>query len=942
VSSIGFKTIEINAAPNLQIVLEEDAIEMSEVVVTGYITERKADLTGSVTVVNMKDVANIPTGNVLSSLQGRLPGINISTDGTPGSVNTSTLIRGTTTINNSSPLYVIDGIMTRDNLSTILATSDVESIQILKDAASAAIYGAQAANGVIIITTKKAQKGEIRVDFDVSLTAQTYHSPIKMLNAQQWGDVYWKAYQNDGIAPAHDLYGNGSVPVIPEYIYNVDGQARIKSGDTDWAKETYNTALMQTYNMTIAKGTENGSTTLSVNYLDHDGLVRNSNFKRINTRLSSTYSFLNNSLRIGENIAVNRWTRILSPGGIEELVIAQHPIIPVYDEAGGYAGPTYGIGDKPNPIRLTDNQLDNRHEYWRIFGNAFIEIEPINNFVLRSNFGVNYYNSFHSDFTAKWHEGNRSVEKNELNVSYDYTREWVWSNTATYNLISGSHFAMFLIGMEARENYYESLSGYRSDFLLEAIDYRYLNAGSGEQTNRNIAGRTAMVSYFGKANYSYSGKYLLSATIRRDASSRFGMNNNYGVFPSISAGWRVSQESFADGLDWLSDFKLRASWGINGNDLMDDHAKYTKYLTDVTTAGYDISGINSGVISPGIKKDRSGSPNVKWESTTQLNIGIDAAFLNNRLNVAFDWYNKDTEDMLIDRPYIAVIGEGGTYAFNGASLNNRGIESLISWRDKKGDFGYEIGFNFSIYKNKVTDVPEEVYYTLFGGNGRDLSIVGQPLRSWMGYKTDGLYRTQEDLDKGPEQEGKGLGRIRYVDISGPEGIPDGKIDDYDRTWIGTDLPKMIGGLNLAFTYKRFDLSLFFNGMIRDAYNNSKFYTDFFQLWTGNHSTHLLEAWDPDKNFNSKIPALTAVNRNDEGRVSEYYIENGSYIKLKTMQLGYNLPKQIQEKLYMNNARIYLQGQNLFTITKYEGADPEGLGYPYPMPRSFTLGLTFSF
>lgn len=941
ISYIGFKTQTVRATPNMTIILEEDAQALDEVVVTGYMSEKKADLTGSVSVVKMKDIASIPTGNVLSSLQGRVAGMNITTDGTPGGVNTSTMIRGRTTFDNNTPLYVIDGIMTRDNIAQIISSNDIESIQVLKDAASASIYGTQASNGVIIITTKRARQGEIRVDFDASLTAQTYHSPIKMLNTQQWGEVYWKAYQNMGIQPSHDLYGNGTSPVIPEYIYDVDGEAKIRSGNTDWAKEIYKTALMQNYNLTIARGSENGSSSLSFNYLDHDGLVKHTNFSRFNTRLTSDYKFLNNKLRIGESIAVNRWTEVLKSDGIEELVIAQHPIIPVYDEDGGYAGPTYGIGDKPNPVRLMDNQKDNRREYWRIFGNGYMEIEPLKNLVFKTNFGINYYTADVSDFVPKWHEGNRSVDKNELTVSHNRTREWVWSNTAAYSFDIKKHSVSLLAGMEAKEFYAESLSGYRSGFLLEDLDYRYLNAGGEDQRNNNIASKTTMLSYFAKANYSYDSRYLLSATIRRDASSRFGSNNNYGIFPSVSAGWRLSQESFMRDIEWISDLKLRASWGKNGSDLIDNEATYTKYLMNITTGGYDITGSNSSVV-PGVIKSRSGNSDVSWESTTQTNIGIDAAFFNNRLGVTVDWFDKRTKDMLIDRPYIAIIGEGGTYAYNGASMSNKGIEAMVSWRDRIGDLGYEIGVNVSYYKNKVTDLPEDIYYTSYGGNGRDLSIVGQPFGSWMGYKTNGLYRTQEELDNGPDQPGKGLGRIRYVDISGPNGTPDGKIDDYDRTWLGTDLPKVIGGINIALTYKQFDLSMFFNGMIRKAYNNSKYYTDFFQLWTGNHSTRLLNAWDADSNFNSSIPALTPVNTNDEGRTSEYFIENGNYIKMKNLQLGYTLPNSVLQKLHLRTARIYLQAQNLFTITNYNGADPEGLGYPYPQPRTYTFGISFGF
>ena len=936
-SYIGYSTQEvpIEGRKNLQVSLQLDDQTLSEVVVTGYQSEKKADITGAVSVVKMKDITSVPTGNVMSALQGRLPGVTVATDGTPGGVGTGVSVRGITTINNSTPLYVVDGVQTRANIATLLNANDIESIQVLKDAASASIYGTQAANGVIIITTKKAKKGETRVDFDTQLSAQYFRTGIDVLNAQQWGNVYWEAYQNDGVQPSHDQYGNGATPVIPEYI---DLNNKIRSGNTNWADEVYQTSLLQNYNVAVSKGGENGSSTFSINYFDQDGLIKHTNFNRFNVRLNSDYSFLNNRLRIGENVNVSRWTEKLKPAGIEELTIAQHPLIPVYDINGGYAGPTQGLGDKPNPIRLLDQQRENRLAQWRIFGSVFAEVEPVENLRFRSNFGVNYRSGFESNFEPRWAEGDRTVNKNALNVTVGDDLEWIWSNTATYTVEFGEHAVNALAGVEAKEFTYETLYGRREGFLIQAIDYRYLDAGSGTQTTGNTASRTAMNSYFGRLNYAFKDRYLLSGTVRRDASSRFGSNNNSAVFPAVSAGWRISEESFLKDVGFISDLKLRASWGKNGNDQLDNEATYTKYLINLNRAGYDLAGINQGTIPTGVIKERTGNPNIKWEETTQTNFGIDLGMFNNRLNVTLDYFIKDTDDMLIDRPYAAVIGEGGYMAYNGASLKNKGIESIINWRSEIGnDFSYDITFTASALKNEVTSLPEDIYYTWGGGNGVDQTIVGQPLGSWMGYRTNGLYRTEEDLNNDIVQPGKGLGRIRYVDING-----DNVIDNDDRTWLGTDLPKFTGGLNLGMTYKSFDASIFFNGMVRDAWNNARFYTDFFQLWTGNHGTRIMDAWNPNENFNSDIPALTAVNLNDEGRASDYFIENGSYVKLKNLVVGYTLPAPISEKLKMRNMRVYLQGQDLLTFTKYTGADPESLGYSYPLPRTVTFGLNVGF
>ncbi len=729
-SMIGMQTTEVKVGNRkiINLVMEPDAVMLEQLVVTGYTTEKKAEITGAVSVVKLSDVSSIPSGNIMSTLQGRLAGVSVTTDGQPGGTTTGVTIRGITTINNSNPLYVIDGVQTRENIATLLNANDVESIQVLKDAASASIYGTQAANGVIIITTKKSGKNKTKISFDGQLTAQTFHTDIKLLNAQQWGDVYWKACQNDGVQPSHDQYGNGATAVIPEFI---DADKTIRAGDTNWAKQVYQTAMLQNYNLTVSNGGENSSSLLSFNFFDQDGLIKYTNFQRYNLRMNNSYNMLNNRIRVGENMNLSNWSEILKPDGIEELTIAQHPLIPVYDIYGGYAGPTQGLGDKPNPVRLLDQQRNNRLAQWRIFGNIYLEVEPIKNLVFKSNFGINYRNLFQSNFSPKWSEGtSRVVDKNSLYVKSDYTRDWIWSNTAAYNFKIDEHSVNFLVGMESKENVYEYIDAKREDYLIETLDYRYLSAGQGTQTNSGLKDRTTMVSYFGKLNYAFNERYLFSATLRNDASSRFGANNNSAYFPAVSAGWRISQENFMKDIDVISDLKLRASWAKNGNDQMDNEATYTKYLFNLNTAGYDLAGINQGTIYNGIVKQRTGNPDIKWEVTTQTNFGIDLAMFKNRLTLTVDYYLKKTDDMLIDRPYIAVIGEGGYMSYNGASLKNNGIEGTIAWRDVVNkDFSYDISFTGTAYKNEITDLPKDIYYNWGGGNGIDKSIVGQPLGS---------------------------------------------------------------------------------------------------------------------------------------------------------------------------------------------------------------------
>ena len=947
ISYIGFVSVTVKAAPQLNIVLKEDAETLSEVVVVGYSTEKKSDLTGSVSVIKMKDVADMPTGNVMQSLQGRVAGMTVTTDGTPGGLSTATSIRGASSFRSDAngPLYVIDGVMTRENPGTIINSNDVESIQVLKDAASASIYGAQAANGVIIITTKRAKKGEASVTFDASLTMQTYTSGLDLLDANQWGDVYWSAYKyaHNGATPASSVYGNGATAKLQTY-QNLNG-ADVLPQTTDWEDQIHRTALMQTYSIGLQKGAENGSSSLSLSWLDHDGIVKGTDFKRLNSRFSSDYGFLDNRLKAGGNVAVNWWTSHDMPGGIEENAVKQHPAKAVYDVEGVYVDQIYDIlGDTPNAIRLIENAAANKNEYWRVFGNAYLQVEPIKNLIVKTNFGVNYYNETHKTFEPAWLRDT----VNKLTQSTSKNQDWVWTNTAQYNFDLDKHSFMALAGFESKKYHNENFFGYGTGLQIEDPNYLYL---SNVTANKNVgagASNYSMVSGFGKLNYTYDNKYLVSFTLRRDASSRLSKDHNYDWFPSVSAGWRLSQESFMEPTQsWLSNLKLRGSWGINGNDLIDNEAFYAKYLMSLDRGSYNMSG-DGTTLSPGAYRIRTTNPDLKWEKTYQTNVGVDAGFLNNALSVSLDYFYKETKDMLVEKPYIATIGEGGYCWYNGGEMTNQGFEGQINWRGNiTSDFSYDLGFNFTYSKNKVTDLLEDIYYT-YGGGYTGHTLVGQSLGSWMGFKTDGVFKTQAEVDEYRQKYqvefgSPAVGRIRYVDVDG-----DGKINYNDRTWLGCDLPKAQFGFTVGAQWKGFDLNMFFSAIIRDAFNNSKYYTDLFQCWNGNHGTRLLEAAQAYDRFlqtgvyDSETPAPTTDNSNNEHEVSEFHIENGSFLRLKTLTLGYTIPKALQEKAKIQNARIYLQAQNLFTITGYSGADPEGLGYPYALPRQFTMGFQLGF
>lgn len=946
VSYLGYKSKTLKASPKMHIALEEDNALLDEVVVVGYSTEKKADLTGSVSVVKMKDVADTPTGNVVQALQGRVAGMNITTDGTPGGLGTSTSIRGASSFRGDAngPLYVIDGVMTRENPGTILNSNDVESIQVLKDAASASIYGAQAANGVIIITTKRAKKGECRVTFDTSLTLQTYQSGLDMMNADQWGEAYWAAYKYVyGTTPSSELYGNGSTPKLQSYT-NLNGVA-VNPQNTDWEDEIHRTALMQTYSIGLSKGDENGSSSLSLGWLDHDGIIKGTDLQKGNARFSSDYGFVNNRLKVGGNVTLNWWRQHNAPGGIEENAIKMHPARTVYDSEGNYNDQVaFGLNDTPNLMRLISEEAANKHEYWRVFGNAYLSVEPVKNLILKTNFGMNYYNASDKNFTP----ANLRDQTNNLYQYSGKTVDWVWTNTAQYNIDLGRNSLMALLGLEAKRNHFEDMFGSGKGFEIEDPNYIYLGNATVNKNTGSSASNYSMFSVFGKLNYSWDNKYLASLTIRRDASSRLSSSHNYDWFPSLSLGWRVSQEKFMEGAKgWLSDLKIRGAYGVNGNDLIANDAFYAKYSMDLDRASYALGGGNT--LSPGALRYRSTNPDLTWEKTYQTNVGFDASFFDNRLILSFDYFHKKTKDMLVEKPYIATIGEGGYCWYNGGSMVNEGIEMTAEWRQTLScGLSYNAGLNVTVMKNKVTGLMDDIYYTWGGGNGIDKTIVGQALGSWLVYKTDGVFHTQEEVDAYKAQYkvefgNPGVGRVRYADANG-----DGVINSRDREWVGSDLPKAQFGINLGAAWKGFDLSLFFNGIIRDAWNNSKYYTDFFQLWSGNHGTQLLDAaraydsYLQTGYYDSDVPAPTVDNSNSEHDGSQYYIEDGSFLRLKTLTLGYTLPKKIQDKLFLKNARIYFQAQNVFTVTGYSGADPEGLGYPYALPRQYTFGVQFGF
>ena len=959
VSYIGFKTATVMAEPQMTIKLDEDNALLDEVVVVGYSTQRKVDVTGAISSVDVKEMAKQNENNPIKALQGRVPGMNISADGGP-SGSATVRIRGIGTLNNNDPLYIIDGVPTKGGMHE-LNPNDIESIQILKDAASASIYGSRAANGVIIITTKKGN--DLKITLDASVAAQFYTNRMKVLNAEGYGRAMWQAYVNGGEDPnTNGLgykynwgYDSDGYPVLHSISMNkyLDANGTTPAADTDWFDETTRTGLVQNYNLSISGSTDKLSAFFSLGYYKNLGVIKYTDFERFSARVNTEFKPFKNILTIGEHFTLNRTDEVQAPGGFLQNVLQANPSLPVYTTDGEFAGPVGGYPDRENPLaRLTRNK-DNRYTYWRLFGDAYVNLNPFKGFNVRTTFGLDYSQKQQRFFTYPITEGNVANSTNAVEAKQEHWTRWMWNLVANYSIDFGKNHVDALAGMELNRETAHWFSGYKMDFSVLNSDFMWPDAGVGQAQAYGSGDGFSLVSFFGKANYSFDNRYLLGLTLRYDGSSRFGANNRYATFPSVSLGWRINNESFLSDKTWLNDLKLRASWGQTGNQEISNLARYFVYVPNygVNESGgqsygtsYDITGSNGGsILQSGFKRNQIGNPDIKWETTTQYNVGIDWSMFNSRFFGSLDLYHKKTTDILVEMVGIAAMGEGSTQWINAGEMKNKGIELNLGYRnDTSYGLHYEITGNISAYRNKITAIPATVAANgTFGGNGV-YSVIGHTFGAQAGYVADGIFRNQEEVDNHAIQEGAAPGRIRWRDLDG-----NGVINEKDQEWIYNPTPDFTYGINVYLQYKNFDFSMFWQGSQgQDVISDLKKETD---LWSGlnigflNKGERLLDAWTP-QNPNSSIPALSRSDINNEKRVSTFYVENGSYLKLRNIQFGYNLPAKISEKLKMQKLRFYISSQNLLTIKSknFTGVDPENPNYGYPIPTNVTFGLNATF
>ncbi len=965
-SYIGYATQELPAQNGMQVTLKDNAKELAEVVVTGYTTQRKADLTGSVSVVQTKDLKSSSDTDPMRALQGKVPGMTITSNGSPVGAGT-VRIRGIGSFNSSQdPLFVIDGVPTTTNLNT-LNMNDIESMQVLKDAASASIYGSRAANGVIIITTRSGKKGDkVKIDFSANLTAQFYNKQtmMELANTADYATSMAQAAMNDGLDP--EQYANnygltlGATAGVPIQAYDpASGQMRsfmvnglydgyinskrtMRFSDTDWLDEISRTGFSQNYDLSLSNATDKSSALFSVGYKKNDGILKYTYFESISARLNTSFK-LNKMITVGENVTVTYSDQVDCQPLENALKMA--PTVPVYEEDGvTFSGPVGGMSDRQNPLRELYHNRDNKLKIWRIFGNAYVNIQPIKGLLLRSNFGIDYDAGFIHSVTYTWHSDvvNNSTPSATLSQANDM--KWTWSNTATYNFVlANEHNFDLLAGIELYSQNRDDFSSYAQMYALENYNYMWPNAATGTQRATGIAEGYNLVSFFGKIDYNWKDLLLASFTIRRDGSSRFGENNRYGTFPAFTLGYRISQHL---GQEWIDDIKVRASWGQTGNQAISNYARYGLYAATYggernESTAYDLQLAGSGIFPSGFRATQSQNNDLKWETTEQWNVGLDYRFFGSSVYGTVDAYIKKVKDMLINPAYLGSMGEGGASWLNGPSLQNWGMEFALGYRHTTAyGLKYDINGNLDFFRSKVTYLPETTTGSYVHTAKENLVESEKPYGSIVGYVVDGLFQSREDV-LASGQDNARVGGLKYADLDG-----NGIINEQDQTWILNPVPNFSWGLNVDLSYKDFDFNMFWQGVAGlDIYNNQKFQTDFYSITDAgsNKGNRMLGAWTTS-NTGSSIPALTTNNTGNEGRASSYFVENGSYAKLRQLQIGYNIPSKYISKLKMSNLRVYVSGHNLLTIksSSLTCSDPENPNWAYPNSTSFSFGLQTSF
>lgn len=941
-SYVGFKTkeVKVNGQTNLDVSLEDEVSQLDDLIIVGYTSQKARTITGALSSVNVEDLESRRVANVTQALQGQVAGVNITqSTGAPGDA-VEVRIRGNGTIGNNNPLYVVDGIPTRE--ITFLNPNDIKSMTVLKDASAASIYGSRAAGGVIVIETKTgSDRSGIQVSYFTGI--QKVQNLPTMLNAEQYMETVEKAWDNagyDGINP-----------------YTED-QGRADFGNVDYLDELFELGRTQSARVSASGGNENTNFFLSAGYFGQDGPVvyDNDQYQRINFR-SNINSNLNTRLRVGANLQVSYEykDRISSSGdspGIIRHAFLRPPIIPVFKDP---SDPTYSEEDpftdlpfyegpdsyESNKYEFSQNPIalayftDDASRTFKTFGNVFAEYSLLDDKSLkfRTNFGADINFIHNKAFAVNFgdDDGNgaeldrgqgRQNRPNSLNEARGEDITLTWNNSLSYKKEIGVHTIDALVGSEYITSHLSNLNASRTRFDFTDSNFRYLDFGNTEQDiwNGGLADEWSLLSFFGSATYSFKDKYMLTANLRADASSRFAEENKWGYFPSMSAGWMISEEEFVQDLNWLSELKLRGSWGQLGNQEIPNFAYLTLYRRDA-----DRYLIN-----------RYGNPDLKWETTTQTNVGLDFGIMNNRLFGSLDYFEKETSDILLPISLPQFVGDVSPTFLNAGEVTNSGIEFGLTYRNYDNEFKYKISGNIASLHNEVNSLHPNLPY-IDGAVTR--TQPGKALNSYYGFVQEGIYQNAQEVAdhlSGTSNPPQQPGDIKFRDLNG-----DGRINDSDRDFIGNPNPKLSYGINMGFNYNAFDFNILFQGVSGvDRYNDLKKIID-FDTRPFNYTDRVLDSWDGEGSSNT-IPRVS-FSDNGSSRVSDIFVEDASYLRLKNVELGYNL--NLQKSLRIDNLRLYVSGQNIFTITDYSGLDPESTALidygTYPQSLTLMFGVNVS-
>jgi TonB-linked SusC/RagA family outer membrane protein len=987
ISNVGYRTVTISADLNspLRIDLVPANTQLSDVVVIGYGTQRKKDITGSVAVVDMKALNSIPTGAAAQALQGQASGVNVISSGVPGGRN-DIFVRGVTSFGNTQPLVVIDGVQGELN---DLNMNDIESIQVLKDAGAASIYGVRGSNGVILITTKKGKKGEPSVNYDAYYGVQT---PLP-------GNVWNLLTPEENAAnvlrlnPSSTLYSNGGIPdytykgplgggvamegdpaVDPaKYVFNEADHSqdyqiqKMNKQGTDLFHAIFKPAPMQSHNLTASGATDKSSYLFSLGYLNQQGTLINTYLKRYSARVNTEFK-LGKNIKVGQNAYFfYKQNPSFNNQSSENAITYTYrvlPLLPIYDIMGNYAGSFAGpeIGDASNPVAVQDRTKNNKLNTWDVVGNIYAEVDFLKHFTARTSFGGTIDNRYNYNIGYSAYENlERHTENNSFSEAALFNSSYTWTNVLHYKNTFGNHKIDVIGGTEAIRNYGRTLQGSATNFFSLNPNYLVLSNGTANITNFSSAYLNTLFSLFGRVDYTYNNRYLFAATLRRDGSSVFGSSKRYGVFPSFSLGWRVSDEGFMKNVSFVNDLKLKGSYGVLGSQAnVDPNNAYTLFSSGFATSYYDINGTSNSAVQ-GFAQSRIGNSATGWEQDKITNFGFEATVLDNKVYVSVERYKKSVNGLLFPLPLPSSAGNATPPTVNIGDIANKGWDISATFRDQlTTDFRFSIGANITTYKNQVVNIPDPGYFDVPFSSSLIGSLVrnqeGHPVGSFYGYQVLGLFRDVADVNKSATQTDAAPGRFKYEDVNG-----DGQITPDDRTFIGNPNPKFTYGLNLGFNYKNFDFSgIFYGSQGNDVLNMTHYYTDFYSTSNGGlaKSNVTKNAWTPD-NLNAKVPVLEfSGSFSSNGVFNSYYKEDGSFLKMRSLIAGYTFNSGLLRNLKISKLRVYLQGANLFTITKYSGLDPElgglltgtqsssafGVDYAnYPNnQRSFLLGANITF